>query len=85
MAFATFIGCNRKKEISRQETSRYDSLTHKTFYTAMTPTPAVLLTVALFWTLPASAAALIYRANEGSIEEVKASVDGLSSRLQPEA
>jgi hypothetical protein len=51
----------------------------------MTPTPTVLLLVALFWTLPASAAALTYRASDRSMEEIKASVDGLLSRPQPEA
>lgn len=40
----------------------------------MTPTPTVLLIVALFWTLPASAAVLAYRRHDSSIENVKASV-----------
>ncbi len=40
----------------------------------MTPTPTVLLLVALFWTLPASAAVLTYRAHGSSIENVKASL-----------
>lgn len=40
----------------------------------MTPTPFVLLMVALFWTLPASAAALVYRAHDYSIDNVKASL-----------
>jgi hypothetical protein len=40
----------------------------------MTPTPTVLLLVALFWTLPASAAVLTYRAHNSSIENVKASL-----------
>jgi len=51
----------------------------------MTPTPTVLLLVALFWTLPASAAALVYRTHEGSLEEIKASVDGLFEQVQAEA
>jgi len=40
----------------------------------MTPTPTVLLLVALLWTLPASAAALAYRRHGGSLDAVKATV-----------
>ena len=40
----------------------------------MTPTPTLLLFVALFWTLPASAAVLLYRKHDSSMENVKASL-----------
>lgn len=40
----------------------------------MTPTPTLILSVALFWTLPASLAVLAYRRNENSIKDLKASV-----------
>jgi hypothetical protein len=40
----------------------------------MTPTPTLILLVALFWTLPASAAVLAYRKHESSIEKAKTSV-----------
>ena len=40
----------------------------------MTPTQTLLLFVALFWTLPASAAVLVYRKHDHSIENVKASL-----------
>lgn len=40
----------------------------------MTPTPTVLLLVALFWTLPASLAVLAYRRNENSVEKLKVSI-----------
>jgi hypothetical protein len=38
----------------------------------MTPTLSLILLVALFWTLPASAAVLTYRKHGSSIENVKA-------------
>jgi hypothetical protein len=38
----------------------------------MTPTPTVLLLVALFWTLPASTAVFVYRKHGSSLENVKA-------------
>jgi hypothetical protein len=41
----------------------------------MTPTPTLLLFVALFWTLPATAAVLTYRAHDSSMENVKASLN----------
>jgi hypothetical protein len=47
----------------------------------MTPTPVVLLIVALFWTLPASAAVLAYRRHGSSVENVKAAVRRRLSRL----
>ncbi len=40
----------------------------------MTPTPTVILLVALFWTLPASAAVLTYRKHDSSLENVKAAL-----------
>jgi hypothetical protein len=40
----------------------------------MTPTPTLLLFVALFWTLPASLAVIAYRRNESSLEKLKQSV-----------
>jgi hypothetical protein len=40
----------------------------------MTPTPTLLLFVALFWTLPASVAVLAYRRNESSLERLRTSV-----------
>lgn len=40
----------------------------------MTPSLSLILYVALFWTLPASAAAIAYRRYDGSIEDLKASV-----------
>ncbi len=40
----------------------------------MTPTPTLLLFVALFWTLPASLAVIAYRRNESSLETLKTSV-----------
>ena len=56
----------------------------------MTPTPTVLLLVALFWTLPASAAVLVYRKHGSSLENVKASLDCVAEGLmepqtQPDA
>ncbi len=55
----------------RSKTTDTAPLTHKDLHTAMTPTPTVLLLVALFWTLPTSAAVLTYRAHDSSIENVK--------------
>jgi hypothetical protein len=40
----------------------------------MTPTPTLILFVALFWTLPASLAVLAYRRNESSLDTLKQSV-----------
>jgi hypothetical protein len=40
----------------------------------MTPTPSLILLVALFWTLPASLAVLAYRQNESFLVDVKTSV-----------
>jgi len=37
----------------------------------MTPTPTLLLFVALFWTVPASLAAYAYRRNGRSIDNMK--------------
>jgi hypothetical protein len=52
----------------------------------MTPTPTVLLLVALFWTLPASAAMLMYRKHDRSIKNLRASMqrrfDRASEALQ---
>lgn len=55
----------------------------------MTPTPFFLLLVALFWTLPASAAAYVYKKHDASLENVKYSTLGsidavLGSQLQPQ-
>lgn len=41
---------------------------------AMTPTPTLLLFVALFWTLPASAAAYLYRTNGNSFKNLRSAV-----------
>ncbi len=38
----------------------------------MTPTPTVILLIALFWTLPATSAVLFYRRHGSSMENVKA-------------
>lgn len=56
----------------------------------MTPTPTVLLLVALFWTLPATTAVLVYRKHDSSLDNVKASLtrmaEGLMEpRTQPDA
>lgn len=40
----------------------------------MTPTPTVLLLVALFWTLPATTAVLVYRTHGNSLANVTAAV-----------
>ncbi len=40
----------------------------------MTPTPSLILFVALFWTLPASLAVLAYRKNESFLQNIKTSV-----------
>lgn len=40
----------------------------------MTPTPSLILFVALFWTVPASLAVLAYRQNESFLQDVKMSV-----------
>lgn len=54
----------------------------------MTPTPFTLLLVALFWTLPASAVALVQSRNGRSLEDVMASVKGTfglpQAELQPQ-
>lgn len=42
----------------------------------MTPSLSLILFVALFWTVPASAAVIAYRRYDGSIEDLKASVLG---------
>jgi hypothetical protein len=42
----------------------------------MTPSLSLILFVAIFWTLPASAAAIAYRRYDGSIEDLKDSVFG---------
>jgi hypothetical protein len=47
----------------------------------MTPTPTLLLFVALFWTLPASAAVLVYRKYGSSVENVKAAVQHQVDRV----
>lgn len=41
---------------------------------AMTPTPTVLLLVALFWTLPATTAVVMYRTHGNSLANVTAAV-----------
>jgi hypothetical protein len=40
----------------------------------MTPSLSLLLFVALFWTLPASAAVLAYRRHDSSVDKLKASI-----------
>lgn len=47
----------------------------------MTPTPTLLLFVALFWTLPASAAALVYRRHDNSLGNVKVAVQRQLDRV----
>ena len=47
----------------------------------MTPTPTLLLFVALFWTLPASAAALVYRRHDSSLGNVKVAVQRQLDRV----
>lgn len=44
----------------------------------MTPTPTLLLFVALFWTLPATGAVLLYRKHGSSVQNVK---DAMRHRL----
>ena len=57
----------------------------------MTPTPTFILLVALFWTLPASAAVLAYRRHGSSLENLKRSVTHVLGahksdlQLQPDA
>ena len=48
---------------------------------AMTPTPTLLLFVALFWTLPATAAVLVYRRHDNSLSNVKAAVQRQLDRV----
>lgn len=52
----------------------------------MTPTPTVLLLVALFWTLPASTAVLVYRKHGRSMDTLKAAlqrrIDNIGESLQ---
>jgi hypothetical protein len=52
----------------------------------MTPTPTVLLLVALFWTLPATTAALAYRTHESPFEALKERVEQVLGQpeLQPQ-
>jgi hypothetical protein len=54
----------------------------------MTPSLSLILFVALFWTLPASAAALAYRRYDGSIKDLKASLrvwlDGADAERCPD-
>jgi len=47
----------------------------------MTPTPTLLLFVALFWTLPATAAVLVYRRHDNSLSNVKAAVQRQFDRV----
>jgi hypothetical protein len=47
----------------------------------MTPTPTLLLFVALFWTLPASLAVLAYRRQGHSVENVTTAVRRRLARL----
>ena len=47
----------------------------------MTPTPTVLLLVALFWTLPASAAVLVYRRHDNALSNVKVAVQRQLDRV----
>lgn len=47
----------------------------------MTPTPTLLLFVALFWTLPASAAAFLYRKNGNSFEDLSGAVQDQIARI----
>ena len=47
----------------------------------MTPTPTLLLFVALFWTLPASAAAFIYRKHDSSLSNVKVAMQRKLDRV----
>lgn len=47
----------------------------------MTPTPALLLFVALFWTLPASAAAFLYRKNGNSFEDLSGAFQDQIARI----
>jgi len=49
----------------------------------MTPTLSLILMVALFWTLPASAAVLAYRKHGSSIDNLKRSVEGMLGLPQP--
>jgi hypothetical protein len=47
----------------------------------MTPTPTLLLFVALFWTLPASAAVLVYRQYGSSTANVRAAAERQLDRV----
>jgi hypothetical protein len=47
----------------------------------MTPTPILLLTVAVFWTLPASAAAYAYRRNGGTLASLATDLKRAGRRL----
>lgn len=97
MAFATFIECNRKEEISRRSAHINPS------FAAMTPTWTLILLVFVFWTYPATAAVIAYRIHGSSMENVKSAfktslndaskalsldaidLDSLNLRVQPEA
>ncbi len=48
--------------------------------TAMTPTPTLILFVAIFWTLPASLAVIAYRRNESFLKDLKTSVHHSTER-----
>lgn len=50
----------------------------------MTPSLFLILSVALFWTLPASAAVLAYRRHDSSVEKLKASLLGTTTSAVPE-
>ena len=47
----------------------------------MTPTPTVLLLVALFWTLPASVGVLVYRKHGSLVEPVTAAAKSRFDRV----
>lgn len=47
----------------------------------MTPTPTVLLLVALFWTLPATTAVLVYRMQEPPVNNVTKTLSSIAEGL----
>ena len=49
----------------------------------MTPTLPLILLTAIFWTLPASVAVLLYRTHGSSLEKLRRSIEGTLGLPQP--
>lgn len=66
------------------ERSRFsNALRTKTLQQAMTPTLPLILLTAIFWTLPASVAVLLYRTHGSSLEKLRRSIEGTLGLPQP--